>query len=163
LIDKVHPDSPAARGGLREGDVVLKFGGVEIHDLNHLINTVSMTPVGVPADVVIWRERKEVPLRITVGDRDRTLTATQGAPPGRGAAPAELIRRPNRPGPTSSFAIGLELVTLNPQMALRYQFPDSTQGALIVAIDPESPLSSFCRLNDVISRVNDHPIQTAED
>ena len=45
-IDKVHPDSPAARGGLHDGDVILKFGGVDIHDINHLINAVSMTPVG---------------------------------------------------------------------------------------------------------------------
>ena len=163
LIDKVHPESPAARGGLRDGDVILRFGGVEIHDLNHLINTVSMTPVGVPADVTIWRDRKEVQLRITVGDRDRTLTAVPGVPPGRGADPAELIRRPNRPGPTSSFAMGLELATLNPQMALRYQFPESMQGALIIAIDPESPLSSVCRLNDVISKINEQSIRSAED
>ena len=78
LIDKVHPESPAARGGLRDGDVILRFGGVEIHDLNHLINTVSMTPVGVPAEVIIWRDRKESQLQITVGDRDRTLTAAPG-------------------------------------------------------------------------------------
>ena len=163
LIDKVQAESPAARGGLQDGDVVLRFGGVEIHDLNHLINTVSMTPVGVPADVVIWRNRKELQLRITVGDRDRTSPAVQGLPSGRGADPAELIRRPNRPAPTSTFAIGLELVTLNPQSALRYQFPESMQGALIVAIDPESPLSSFCRLYDVISKVNDQSIHSAEE
>ena len=59
--------------------------------------------------------------------------------------------------------MGLELVTLNPQMALRYQFPESMQGALIVAIDPESPLSSVCRLNDVISKINDQSIRSAED
>ena len=129
-IDKVHPDSPAARAGLRDGDVVLRFGGVEIHDLNHLINTVSMTPVGEPAEVVIWRDRKELRLKITVGDRDRTLADAQGTRSRSRSAvdPAELIRRPNRPGSTSSFAMGLELVTLNPQMALRYQFPETMHG-----------------------------------
>jgi S1-C subfamily serine protease len=48
-------------------------------------------------------------------------------------------------------------------MALRYQFPEATRGALIVSIDPESPLSSICHLNDVISKINDRPIESAED
>ena len=94
-------------------------------------------------------------------DAGRRPTRVPGGP-GEGD-PAELIRRPNRPDTTSSFAIGLELVTLNPQMALRYQFPESMQGALIVAIDPESPLSPVCHVNDVISKVNDQPIRSAED
>jgi serine protease Do len=162
-IALVHADSPAARGGLRDGDVILRFGGIEIHDLNHLINAVSMTQVGIPAEVEIWRDRKKVILQITVGERDRTLAAMPASPSGRPAAPGDLIRRPNRPEATSSFALGLELVTLNPQMALRYQFPESAKGALIVSIDRDSPLSSVCQLNDVVSRVNDQPIETAED
>jgi serine protease Do len=163
LIDRVHPESPALRGGLHDGDVILRFGGVEIHDLNHLINTVSMTPVGVPADVIVWRDHKEIRLKVTVGDRERTLDEPQVAAADRKTDPADLIRRPNRPEATSSFAMGLELVTLNPQMALRFQLPESTQGAMIVAIDPESPLSSICHLNDVISKINDRAVQSAEE
>ncbi len=161
-IDRVHVNSPAFRGGLRDGDVILKFGGIEIHDLNHLINAVSMTQVGIPADVEIWRDRRRVQLQITVGDRERTLASVPGLPSSRGAGPGDLIRRPNRPESTSSFAMGLELVTLNAQLAARYQLPETIRGALIVSIDPESPLSSVCRLNDVISRINDQPIDSAE-
>jgi serine protease Do len=167
-IDKVYADSPASKGGLLDGDVILRFAGVEIHDLNHLINTVSMTAVGVPVDVVIWRERREIRLKITVGDRERTLADAPDVPtqpklPDRQGDPAGLLRRPNRPEPTSSFAMGLELVTLNPQLALRYHLPETMRGALIVNIDPESPLSQAAHLNDVISKINEQSIQTAED
>src|SRR5262249_37431990 len=31
-IDRVHPGSPAARGGLHSGDLIVKFNGVEIND-----------------------------------------------------------------------------------------------------------------------------------
>jgi serine protease Do len=161
-VDKVHPDTPAARGGLRDGDVILRFGDVEIHDLNHLINQVSMTPVGESADLVVWRDRRELPLRITVGDRDRTLAGVQHPDPEH-LDQAELVRRPNRPGATSSFALGLELVTVNAQLALRYNFPESEQGAMVVSIDPESPLATVCRPNDVISKINDRSVQTADD
>jgi len=48
-VDVVNPRSPAAEGGVREGDVVVRFNGVEVYDLNHLINMVSMAPIGRPA------------------------------------------------------------------------------------------------------------------
>ncbi len=161
-VDKVHPESPASRGGLRDGDVILGFGGVDIHDLNHLINAVSMTPVGVPVDVRIWRQRKEIALRITVGDRERTLPETEVVQVPRPAEPADLIRRPDRPGPTSTFALGLELLTLNPQLALRHHLPESERGAMILTVDPQSPLATICQPSDVISRINDHAVESAE-
>ena len=68
-IDTVHQSSPAAKAGLRDGDVVLRFAGVEIVDLNHLINMVSMAAVGEPAEVVVWRDRRE---HQTQGDRGRS-------------------------------------------------------------------------------------------
>src|SRR5262245_42555056 len=37
-IGKVHASSPADRAGLKDGDVVVRFSGIEITDLNHLIN-----------------------------------------------------------------------------------------------------------------------------
>ena len=128
LIDKVHPESPAASGGLHDGDVILKFGTVTIHDLNHLINTVSMTPVGEPTDVLVGATARRC------GSRSPSATAIarwrrRRALPERRADPADLIRRPPRPVPASSFVMGLELVTLNSQMILRYDFPKSTQGA----------------------------------
>ena len=38
--------------------MILRFNGVEILDLNHLINMVSMAPIGQPAEVVVWRDRQ---------------------------------------------------------------------------------------------------------
>ncbi|MBV8488524.1 MAG: PDZ domain-containing protein [Planctomycetaceae bacterium] len=80
-----------------------------------------------------------------------------------GAEAADLVHRPGRPEVTSSFAMGLELVTLNPQLALRSRLPDSTQGAMIVGIEPDSPLATICRLYDVISKINGQSVRSAED
>ena len=83
---------------MRDGDVVLRFGGVDIVDLNHLINSVSMAPVGEAAEVVVWRDRREVAMRVTVGDRERTLSRPEPASPADSARdPPDLVRRPDRP------------------------------------------------------------------
>src|SRR5262245_64698824 len=107
-IREVNPSSPASRAGLREGDVVLRFGGVEISDLNHLINTVSMSPIGRPADVVVWRDGREQTFRVTVGERDHTFPQLAGGAAEVEKDPAGLLRRPDRPGSTTSYAQGLE-------------------------------------------------------
>jgi serine protease Do len=163
-IGRVHVSSPAARAGIRDGDVVLRFAGVDIIDLNHLINMVSMTAVGQSADVVVWRDRREHRLTVTVGERDRTLNQATVAPAaGRDRDPSSgLFRRPNRPGGGSSFVLGLELATLNPELAKRIELPESWRGALVLNVDSQSPLARMVKRGDVISAIDDEVIQTAE-
>ncbi len=145
-IELVKPSSPASTAGLREGDVVLRFGGVEIADLNHLINTVSMAPIGQTAEVVVWRDRKEQTFRVTVAERDRTFPQLAGVAPMVERDQSGLLRRPSRPGTASSLAMGLELSTLTPELAARMDLPGSWRGAaLIVQVDPESPLAQQVR------------------
>jgi serine protease Do len=161
-ISRVNPSSPASRAGLRDGDVVLRFAGVAIVDLNHLINTVSMAPIGQPAEVVVWRDRRELTLRVTVGERDRMVTQLTG-----GALEAEkdssgLVRRPARPGVTSSFAMGLELSTLNPQLARRMDLPETWRGALVLGVEALSPLAELVHPSDVLSSIDNEAIQSAE-
>jgi serine protease Do len=161
-ILKVYQSSPADKAGLRSGDVVVRFAGVEVVDLNHLINMVSMATVGESAEVIVWRERQEVKLKVTVGDRERTLT--QYTPVAGEAAidPSGLIRRPNRPMAQSSFALGLELATLNAQLAQRFDIPETWRGALVVNVDPTSALANVVQPKDVISAIDNEVIQSSE-
>jgi serine protease Do len=161
-IDRIHPGSPAAVGGLHSGDVIIRFNGVEIFDLNHLINMVSMAPIGQAAEVVVWRGAKFDMLKIVVGERERTIAATLPAAVDR-RNPGGLIRRDDRPGATSSFALGLELVTLDTANARRFGLPENLKGAVVIQIMPESPLASTLKPLDVISSVDGRSVATAEE
>ncbi len=161
-ISQVNRDSPASKAGLREGDIVLRFGGVEIADLNHLINTVSMAPIGHTAEVVVWRDRKEQTFRVTVGERDRTFPQLAGVTPEVEKDPSGLLRRPKRPGSASSLAMGLEIATLTPELAATMDLPESWRGALILQVDATSPLAQTLRPRDVISSIDNQAIQSAE-
>jgi serine protease Do len=160
-VEVVHPLTPAASGGLHDGDVILRFGGVEIGDLNHLINMVSMAPIGEAADLSVWRDRHEIRLKVTIGERERPIT--QPAPRNEGPVDAPgFIRRPDRPATPTTFAMGLELKTLSAKLLHDLSLPDSLKGAIVVTVDPESVLAEFCRPNDVVSTIGGRAIATAE-
>jgi serine protease Do len=163
LIGKVRQGSPASKAGMRDGDVVLRFGGVDIVDINHLINSVSMAPVGEPAELVVWRDRREVSVRVTVGDRERAVPSAQPPP---SAVPARdqsgLVRRPDRPDLSSTYVLGMELTTLDAQLAERIELPESWRGALVLTVDPDSPLDAIVKPHDVISAIDNQAIQSAE-
>jgi serine protease Do len=161
-ISQVNPASPASKAGLREGDIVLRFGGVDIADLNHLINTVSMAPIGQTAEVIVWRDRKEQTFRVTVAERAVTFPQLAGVGAGAEKEPSGLLRRPSRPGTAPSLAMGLELATLTPELAARMELPESWRGAAIVQVDPESPLAQKVRRHDVITSIDNQAVQSAE-
>ena len=162
-IREVYPSSAASRAGLRVGDVVLRFGGVEISDLNHLINTVSMSPIDQAAEVVVWREGREQTFRVTVDDRSRLFPQLAGAAAEPEKDPSGLLRRPDRPGAASSLAMGLELATLTPELAARMDLPElNWHGVLIIKVESTSPFSPMLRPRDVISSIDNQAIRSAE-
>jgi serine protease Do len=97
-ITSVQRSSPAAAAGLQAGDVVLRFNGVEVLDYNHLINLVSMTPIGRKIDVVVWRDRRAVACSIVVADREAVIV--QVPTEASRVRPNGPLRRPIRPMPS---------------------------------------------------------------
>ncbi len=62
-IEQVVPDGVGAKGGIREGDILVKFNGKRFprrNALNGLRVWVQEVPEGRPVKVVVWRDGKEV-------------------------------------------------------------------------------------------------------
>ena len=151
-IESVDQQSPAAISGVKVGDVVVRFNGVEVTDLNHLINLVSMAPIGQSADVVVWRDRQEWSIKVVVADKERII--------GQNNQPAR--NRPGRPS-EAIMVMGIELVTLDTNAARRLGLPDNLRGAAVIKLDPDSPLTGYFRQLDVIQTVGGRPVQSAEE
>jgi serine protease Do len=68
LIASVDPGGPAAKAGVKAGDVVTKFNGKDIADTNDLPRLVAAAKPGEKATITVWRDGKEERLEVTPGE-----------------------------------------------------------------------------------------------
>lgn len=66
-------EHPAAKAGIREGDVIVEFGGKQVRTVEQLRHTVADTEIGAGVEVCIVRNGKLVRFPVTVMEQPKTL------------------------------------------------------------------------------------------
>jgi serine protease Do len=144
LISKVVDGSPAARAGLKQGDVLLKLDGKKIGKIAEFRNAIAMTAPGTVLRLDVLRNGKSREVKVTVGKQQ---TDSQGNPTPSG----------------SEGHLGLTLQALTPELAnqLGYQ---GEKGALVVGVEAGSPADDAgIERGDLIQEVNRKPISSPMD
>jgi serine protease Do len=77
LVSEVMKGSPAAQGGLRQGDVITSFDGKEIKDSRQLQLVVAETPVGKQVAVELIRNGGTQRITLTIGNADNAQASRQ--------------------------------------------------------------------------------------
>jgi hypothetical protein len=68
-LDGVNEGSPAEKGGLRAGDVIVRFGDTKVEDINDFMDGLTKHKPGDEVEVVVRRDGKETPLKVKLGTR----------------------------------------------------------------------------------------------
>jgi Do/DeqQ family serine protease len=66
VVAQIKPGGAADRAGLKAGDVITAFNGVEVNDPNIFRNQVASTPPGTPVTLNVLRDGRELQLRATL-------------------------------------------------------------------------------------------------
>jgi serine protease Do len=153
LVGEVTPDSPAARAGLKEGDVVIEFNGKKVTDSKHLRLMVSQTPPDTKAPLKIIRDGKE-----------QTLQAKLGELPTDGLSRADGRSGGLRRGSGTEPLDGVTVDDLDQRARRQFNIPNSVRGAVVVEVDPASAAAAAgLRPGDVIVEINRQPVASADE
>ena len=142
LVAGVEKESPADKGGLKPGDVILKFGENDIKISSDLPKFVSSTKPGSKIPVNILRQGKEKQLEITIGEM-----------------PTEdmVVARKNNEQ-TQKNRIGLTVKDLTPQQKKQIK---ENAGVLVLDV-ADASLNAGIRKGDVILGLNNNPVSSVQ-
>ncbi|HTV13416.1 MAG TPA: trypsin-like peptidase domain-containing protein [Acidobacteriaceae bacterium] len=155
IISLVGPNLPAAKAGLKAGDIITTINGKPVKDGDELVAIISDYKPGTNVDIGYLRNGQAAHATVTVGDRDKVLAAMENAGNGDNEeAPGQ------NPGNVSPAKLGITVSAL-PQGA-----PAGLHGVLIQSVKPGS-FADEIGVGDfqggVITSVNKHPINNVQD
>lgn len=78
VITQVYPQGPAARAGLRRGDVVVQFNDEDVTDSEELVEWIEKEEPNSRARFTVLRDDREMQVTATLADRDQFIARTQG-------------------------------------------------------------------------------------
>ena len=153
LVTRVLPDSPAAKAGLRVGDVIVGFNGEEIPRSSALPPMVGRTPIDSKAEVEIVRDGERMTLRIAIGRLpvESELAGYGPADDGGGGG-----SQPENPADAGA-RLGMRVTAVRD--ALRERRDLGPGGVEVVELLSAPAIGSGLRRGDVIVMMNSRPIE----
>jgi Do/DeqQ family serine protease len=145
LVATVIEESPAARAGVRTGDLIVAIDDVAVDDPNAFEYRFATKPLGKTAQLKVRRSGRETTLTVSL----------QTAP----ATPLdELVIRSRSP------FMGAKVANISPALAEQMRIDISSTGVIVMDVAPGSPAASYgFRPGDIIVSVNKENIAKTSD
>jgi serine protease Do len=148
LVASVVPDSPAARAGLKSGDVVTQAGGHKIVDVHDLPRLVAETPVGSKLALTVLRAGKSQTIVADIGEMPTKEASAEAGVGEAGSAAA---------------ALGMELAPLSPLLRSELKIGKDVTGVVVLRVADNSPVSALgIEAGDVIVSVDQNPVTSPQ-
>lgn len=139
LILDISNDTPAAKYGLKRGDLIYSINGKEVKDRNDLQNSIASFKPNDKVKLQLERDKKDMTLEIVLGDRS-------------------LITGAQSDG--DSYLGGLKLSNITNETIKKYRLTNDSSGILITDVEPKSKAEKAgFQPGDVIVQIEDIEIK----
>ncbi len=151
LVASVAENSPSDKAGVKPGDIILEFNGEQILEMKQLPAIVARTEVGKVVEVKIWRNKKEISKKITLGRLETSEDFKVSEKPKIIETEKEIKN------------LKISVRELNKNDVKERKLPNQTTGLVITKISNDSPLKNSIELNSVIIEAQKKKIRSASD
>jgi serine protease Do len=149
LVSGVRDDSPAAKAGLKSGDVILEMNGQAVEGASQLSLAVAEAGPNAHLSFKVLRDGKP-----------QTVQATTTAKPGDNS-PEGLASSDSG---DQGVLQGVGVSDIDPSTRSELNIPTRLQGAVITQVDPNSAAAQAgLKPGDIILEINRHPVRSAQD
>jgi serine protease Do len=149
LVGDVTAGGPAAKAGIKRGDIIEEFNGKKIDNSTDLRNMVAEAMPGTAVDVKILRDGKEQNVTVKLAERPTDQELASGSS--------------SKPDHEVSKQLGLSIETLTPDIAKELNLKDE-HGVVITAVTPGSPADdASLQKGDLIKEVDRTAVRTVQD
>jgi len=148
-IAQVEPTSPAAKAGLKVGDVITAVNGTSMDDVNTFRLQVAGFAPGTTINLKVARNGESLNVPVTLGEFN---LEAENKGDGEG----------NLPNSGEKGALhGVSVQALTSDLRQQLQVPEGTQGVVITEVDPDSAASAAgLQQGDIIVQVDRKPVTT---
>lgn len=155
LVVEVNKASPAEKGGIIAGDIILSFNGKKISDMRKLPRFVAETAIGNNAALDVFRLGKMQKLTVNIGQFNDAGERTALLPETREGEPLPE---------GAKQMLGLTLLPLDEKARSDYGFPSDLSGLLVLDLDATSAAAKQgFQAGDIVTSANQEKIASIND
>jgi serine protease Do len=166
-ITRIEDNSPAAKAGLKTGDVVLEYNGQRVEGMEQFGRFVRETPAGREVKLAISRDGNMQTVPVTLAARKNAMPQVfSGTWPGnmhefQFNMPEINIDLPNVYTLSRTSMLGVEAESLNPQLA---EFFGVKEGVLVRSVMKDSAAEKAgIKAGDVITKVDQEKVTSTSE
>ena len=150
LVASVGQNSPAEKAGIKAGDIILEFDGKKINTMKKLPNVVAGTEVGKSVELKIWRNKKLISKRLTLGRLETSEEFEETKP--------KIVKKD-----VDIQSLKIAVRDLNDEDIKKRNLNKKTKGVVITEISNRSPLVNLLNVNDIIIEVQKTSVKNSSD